>query len=154
MSPGAHDHGMAIPEKWRGFADLPADLVERLEGLPRLLEERGVRLAYLFGSLVEAPRDARPEDVDLALLTDDEPAERLRSPLVEALGTGRVDIVDLATAPPVLRFEIVRSGRLVYARDDETLNRFELDTLHLYRDTAPMRARQAEYLRERMARWS
>lgn len=53
----------------------------------------------------------------------------------------------------MLRFEIIRSGRPIVVREDETLNGFELDTLHLYRDTAPMRARHAEYLRERMKRW-
>jgi len=72
---------MAISDKWRGFADLPPDLTDRLENLSRLLQERGVRLAYLFGSVVETPREARPEDMDLALLTDGERAERLRSRL-------------------------------------------------------------------------
>lgn len=146
---------MAIAEKWHGFRGLPGDLAERLRTLPPLLQQRGVRLAYLFGSLLEeAHEGASPGDVDLAVLTDGEPAERLRPALEEALGTARIDLVDLSTAPPVLRFEIVRSGRPIHAIDDEMLNRFELDTLHLYRDTAPMRARQAEYLRERMKRWS
>jgi hypothetical protein len=29
-----------------------------------------------------------------------------------------------------------------------------MDTLHLYRDTAPLRARQREHLQESFARWS
>lgn len=145
---------MAITEKWAGFAALPEDLAARIEALPGLLEERGVALAYLFGSLVEDPGAARPDDVDLAVLVEEGPAERLRVDLEDALGTARIDLVDLATAPPVLRFEIVRSARLIHSANDETRNRFELDTLHRYRDTAPMRARQAEYLRERMRRWS
>jgi len=150
----ASESPVASTDHGRRLRRSPPDLTNRLENLPRVLQERGIRLAYLFGSLVETPREARPEDVDLALLTDGEPAERLRPHLAEALGTERIDIVDLATAPPVLRFEIVRSGHPVHVRDDETLNRFELDPLHLYRDTAPMRPRQTESLRERMKRWS
>jgi len=41
----------------------PPDLTDRLENLPRVLQERGVRLAYLFGSLVETPRRHGPSGV-------------------------------------------------------------------------------------------
>ncbi|MGH7549715.1 MAG: type VII toxin-antitoxin system MntA family adenylyltransferase antitoxin [Gemmatimonadota bacterium] len=145
---------MAIAEKWKGFASLPPDLQARLEGLPRLLEERGVALAYLFGSAASPSSGREVRDVDLAILTDGDPVEGLRMDIQDALGTERLDLVDLSGAGPVLRFEVVRAGGLLYARDDETLNRFEIETLHVYRDTAPMRRRQAEYLRERMRRWS
>ncbi|MFW6084551.1 MAG: type VII toxin-antitoxin system MntA family adenylyltransferase antitoxin [Gemmatimonadota bacterium] len=143
---------MANPERWKRFADLPEDLGARLGHLPALFEKRGVLLAYLFGSL--AADDPSPGDVDLAVLTAVEPAHTFRADLQRALGTQRLDLVDLRTASPLLRFHVVRDGRLLYARDDETLNRFELDTLHLYRDTAPLRRRHREILRERMDAWS
>lgn len=38
---------------------------------------------------------------------------------------------------------------LLFEREDVLLA-----TLHLYRDTAPMRRRQREYLKRRMAQWS
>lgn len=149
-----HDIPVAIAEKWKGFAGLPPDLRGRIEALPTLLENRGVALAYLFGSTTDPSSEREAGDVDLAILTDGNPVERLRLDIQDALGTERVDLVDLRRAGPVLRFEIIRAGGLLYARDDETLNRFELDTLHEYRDTAPMRKRQAEYLRDRMRQWS
>jgi hypothetical protein len=65
-----------------------------------------------------------------------------------------VDLVDLRQASPVLRFEILRTGRLLYAADPLVAERFELDTLRLYRDTAWLRRQQREYLQERMERWS
>lgn len=68
--------------------------------------------------------------------------------------TQRLDLVDLRRASPLLRFHVIRDGRLLYSHDDETLNRFELDTLHLYRDTAPLRRRHREILHERMDAWS
>lgn len=143
---------MANPERWKRFEDLPEDLRARLGRLPVLFEERSVLLAYLFGSM--AADDPSPGDVDLAVLTAEEPAHTLRADLQRALGTQRLDLVDLTRASPLLRFHVIRDGRLLYARDDETLNRFELDTLHLYRDTAPLRRRHRQILRARMDAWS
>jgi len=143
---------MANPERWKRFEDLPEDLGARLSRLPALFEQRGVVLAYLFGS--RAADDPSPGDVDLAVRTAEEPAYELRADLQRALGTQRLDLVDLRRASPLLRFHVIRDGRLLYALDDETLNRFELDTLHLYRDTAPLRRRHREILRERMDAWS
>lgn len=143
---------MANPERWRRFEELPAEVGDRLEELPGLLEARSVRLAYVFGSM--AGDEGEAGDVDLAILTESEPAYTLRADLEEALGTRRLDLVDLRRASPRLRFHVVREGRLLFASDDETLNRFVLDTLHLYRDTAPLRRRHRDVLRERIDAWS
>jgi len=64
----------------------------------------------------------------------------------------RLDLVDLAAAPPLLRFEIVRTGRPIYLANEDVLNDFELATIHLYRDTQSLRRRHGGYLRERMAK--
>ena len=142
---------MSIAERWKGFRELPADVEQALEQLIPLFEREKVQLAYLFGSL---SRNQRGNDVDLALLVQDTPAFRLREAVVECLGTERVDLVDLQRAPPVLRFEILRTGRPLYVADEEMQERFELATLHLYRDTHPLRRQQREYLRRRFAEWS
>ncbi len=70
------------------------------------------------------------------------------------MGTERLDLVDLRRAPPVPRFEIIRTGRPLYVADEKTQERFEMATLHLYRDTAPLHRQQREYLRRRMVQWS
>ena len=146
---------MGIPERWKRHRPLPADIEERLESLAPLLEKKNVLLAYLFGSLAakgeKAPR--LPGDVDLAVLTREGPAWELQEALVESLGTDRLDLVDLRRASPVLRFEILRGGRPIYISDEEIRERYEMETLHLYRDTEPMRRRQREALKERMAAW-
>jgi uncharacterized protein len=142
---------MGIAERWRGVPELPPDLRSRLDTLPALLDRNGVRLAYLFGSLASGERGA---DVDLALLRDGGPVLDLWPALVDHLGTERIDLVDLSSASPVLRFEVLRHGSLLHAADDDVLERFTMETLHLYRDTAPLRARHREYLREEFARWS
>lgn len=141
---------MSISERWRRTRPLPEDIGERIAALPALLAAGGVRLAYLFGSLA---RGEEGQDVDLALLAGDGPAfpwwERLR----ESLGTERVDLLDLGQASPVWRFEVLCTGRLLYAVDDETVNAFELAVLREYRDTAWLRRRQREALKRRMRAW-
>jgi predicted nucleotidyltransferase len=142
---------MSIPERWDKFSELPLNIKQRLARLIPLFEREGVQLAYLFGSLGQ---DQSGHDVDLAILTEGEPAFRLRSAIAECLGTERLDLVDLRRASPVLRFEIVRTGQLLYTADQALSERFELATLQVYRDTAWLRRRQRAYLRERMELWS
>jgi len=118
-----------------------------MERLTPLFGREGVLLAYLFGSL---SRGRVGHDVDLAVLTRGVPAFHLREAITGCLETERVDLVDLRHASPVLRFEIIRTGRPMYVADEETQERFELATLHLYRDTHPLRRQQREYLKRRM----
>lgn len=70
------------------------------------------------------------------------------------LGTGRVDLVDLRRASPVLRMEILREGKPIWAVDEAAHERFVMETLRLYRDTESLRQRHREILRRRMAAWS
>jgi len=140
---------MSIAERWEKFRELPADIEQRLDQLQPLFEQE-VQLAYLFGSLAQ---NRRGHDVDLALLSRKKAVFQLRTAITECLGTERLDLVDLQQTSPILRFEIVRTGRLLYAADPLVRERFELATLRLYRDTAPLRARQQEYLRRRITVW-
>jgi predicted nucleotidyltransferase len=147
---------MGIAERWKGHKPLPQGITGSLEKLTPIFEREGVLLAYLFGSLAKADEigEREPHDLDLALLTKDQPAWKLWDEITEALGTERLDLVDLKRAPPVLLFEILRSGNLLYSSDEATKERFVLDVLHLYRDTAPLRRRQRAALKRRMDRWS
>lgn len=139
---------MSIRDRWERFAALPDDINEAIGRLDGLFSRSGVQLAYLFGSL---GRGESSQDVDLALLGGTTPVFELRQAIAERLGTERLDLVDLAAAPPELRFEIIRTGRPIYVVDEDLLNDFELATIHLYRDTRHLRRRQAAHLRERMA---
>jgi predicted nucleotidyltransferase len=124
---------------------------QALRRLVSLFEQEGVRLAYVFGSLAKG---RKAHDVDIAILTREKPAYRLRRKISESLGTERLDLVDLSRASPLLRFEIVRSGRCLYTRDKDVLNRFEMETIHLYRDTAYLRNKQSDVLKRRISQWS
>ena len=78
-----------------------------------------VRLAVLFGSTARG--EARPRsDVDLGVLLDpDTPASRreVESELWRAVER-EVDMIFLADAPPLLRFEISRDGVLLFEKED------------------------------------
>ena len=144
---------MSNPERWQRTKPLPADIEERLAQLPCFLAQEGVVLAYLFGSLAHEDAPGRRQDVDLALLTSGRPVYELRDAISNRLGTQRLDLIDLHRASPVLRFEIISTGRPLYVRDEEERLEFELAALRQYRDTAPRRRRQSQLLRERMQAW-
>ena len=145
---GVEGRPVGVRDRWKGFAELPDEVERSLRDLDELFARSGVQLAYLFGSL---GRGESSHDVDLALLGGPKPVFELRQAIAERLGTQRPDLVDLAPAPPLLRFEIVRAGHPLYVANDDVLNNFELATIHLYRDTQPLRERQAKYLRARTA---
>jgi predicted nucleotidyltransferase len=145
---------LSNPERWTRYRPLPQDIEKRLENLVPLFEKEGVLLAYLFGSLAskseKLSRLRPPGDVDLAILAKEGPAYGLFEAIANILGTDRLDLVDLRKASPILRFEILRSGRPIYISDENLRERYEMEILRLYRDTEPMRRRQRKALKERM----
>lgn len=141
---------MGIKERWNRFEPLPENIREKLHLLNSLFESEGILLAYLFGSLA---RRKVGEDVDLAFLAEKRDGVNLRQRMSDIIGTERIDLVNLRTASPLLRFEIVRTGHLIYKKNEEVENAFELCTIKEYRDTAYLRARQAEMLKQRTKRW-
>ena len=142
---------MGIQERWRGFKPLPPEIRARLDLLPRLFQETGVSLAYIFGSF---PHYEGAADIDLAILPGNGGLGDLREKITEVLNTDRVDLVNLRTASPVLRFEVVSTGVLIFKKSDLVENSFEVSTLREYRDTAHLRAVQAKMLEKRSTRWS
>jgi predicted nucleotidyltransferase len=106
-----------------------------------LLERHEIGLLVLFGS--RARGTPRPtSDTDLAVLATDERPLSFRSlgALVldlERLAKTPVDLVDLAAADALLRFEVLRDGRILYVDDRERLVRFAARTLIDHDDVAP-----------------
>jgi predicted nucleotidyltransferase len=124
-----------------------------VEALTALLDRRDdVRLAYVFGS-VAAGHARRGSDLDVAVLFALPPAPAALDVLaeeLEAVAGRRIDLVNLATAPPLLTHEIIRSGRCIVCRDGGERGEFEARQTLRYLDTAHLRRIQDEYLRERV----
>jgi predicted nucleotidyltransferase len=113
-----------------------------------------VKVAYLFGSCARG--DVGPlSDVDIAVLLDGRvsPFEfrlRLSASLAQALGSEYFDLVTLNDAPLLLKYEVVRGGRVI--KEDKKIRvTFETRVLSEYLDTAYLRRTQRAYLKEQLA---
>ena len=111
---------------------MPAAIKEKLYLLAPLFQAEGVHLVYLFGSLVKGEG---AEDLDLAVLPGKKGMGSLRESICEVLDTYRIDLVNLETASPILRFEVIKTGVLIYKKNELAENYFELSTIKEYRDT-------------------
>jgi predicted nucleotidyltransferase len=109
--------------------------------LGRALESQpDVRLAVLFGSTARAtPRG--DSDLDVGVLG-------LSTAMLRALqltlerATGRtVDVIALETAPPLLRFEIARDGRVLAERTPHLWSDFKARAMVDWWDWAPLARR-------------
>lgn len=154
---------MGVTENRRGpsgkiLSGLKMDLEEALRRLKEVFAGKGVVLAYLFGSYAEGTATPK-SDLDIAVLVEGESGDLYESyrelflAVREALGTERFDLLLLNGAPLSLKFEVVSHGRLIYCRDEDLLNEFEMDVIRKFQDTAYLRAVQDEYLRKRVKQW-
>ena len=77
---------------------------------------------------------------------------RLHYALCRLLGRSDVDLILLNEAPPLLAYEVVRYGKLVF-EDPAThpAADFAVYAFNRYIDTAPLRQMQNRYLLERIA---
>lgn len=149
---------MGIKERWKRFKPLPKDLKGGLPILKKIFIEEDVSLVYLFGSLTKTcafPGKGKGlgEDIDIAILTRKDNIANLRKRIINALDTERIDLLNLKIASPMQCFDIIKEGILMFKKDDEIENEFELLTLKKYKDTAYLRRKQAEILQERINEW-
>ena len=97
----------------------------------------GLELLILFGS--RARGDARPgADWDFGYLADgaaDVPG--LVAVLVEALGSDRVDLVDLRQASGLLRYRAACDGLLLHEAAAGLVDRYRLQAVQFWCDNAP-----------------
>lgn len=117
----------------------------------------GVQLAYLFGSQA-AGRTHAESDVDVAVLFAEDLAQSERETEQLALigecmrvwSTDDVDLVVLNDAPPLLAYEVLRGGKMLYAASEDTRIEFQVRTVLRYEDTRPLRRILAQAMRERL----
>jgi|CXWL01.1.fsa_nt_gi predicted nucleotidyltransferase len=97
---------------------------------------------YLFGS--QAGGSARADsDVDLAVFAGQPLPREQVVELAHELGAllrRDVDLVDLASAPTIMQFQIIAEGRLVDAREPDASALFELRVMREYQDLKERRA--------------
>lgn len=110
--------------------------------------EQAVTVAYLFGSAAEGATGPL-SDVDIAVLLQEghdltlDLRLHLMDKLAEILGR-ETDLVILDEANPLLRYEVISHGKVLYCRDESERVAFEERTLDEYLDMGKI---EKEYLK-------
>jgi len=100
---------------------------------------------YLYGSSARA-RKTKESDIDIAVLIDESGSgkkylERFRKEYYEAspgFSLGPVDIVILNTAPPFLKYQVLKKGRILFDRERNLRVRFKEKAITEYLDYKPI----------------
>jgi len=113
---------------------------------PRLLADlatlgqaaTGLELLMLFGS--RARTDARPEsDWDFGYLASESfDLPGFLAAVIELIGTDRIDLVDLARASGLLRYQAARDGQCVFEAHPRTAEKFCLEAARFWSDAEPV----------------
>jgi predicted nucleotidyltransferase len=126
-------------------ANRKPSIEEIKEKLHPLFEDKGLQLALLFGSTVTGGFKKQKSDVDLAFLFDQAvDILALTNRVIRLLHFDDVDVVDLRYASPLLRFSVVKNGRLLYERSPGLFHEFFSLTFRRYVDTKKLRDAQTE----------
>jgi len=111
-----------------------------------------LELVALFGSTAKGRRRAG-SDVDVAVrCVGPADLDVLHRVLAPALGTDRLDLVDLRRVGPLLAMEVARSGRLLYESRGGTFRQFQSLASRRYCDTAKLRRAQRRAIHVFLAR--
>lgn len=109
-----------------------------------------VKAAYLFGSHARGEGRAA-SDIDIAVIAPGIALDgylKLWARVTKALETEKVDLVTLDDKPASFRFETIREGVVIYCKDADALNVFELRAWQSYMDGKHLRAIYLENLYE------
>ena len=110
--------------------------------LRQLAHEYGVDMLVLFGSQAAGTKH-KSSDVDIAYLAGKRELSlreesMLAAGLAEAIRGGRIDLVPLRQASPLLAFQIARDGKLLYAAKKSLFSEFQLRAIRLYNESKPL----------------
>ncbi|MFO8133509.1 MAG: nucleotidyltransferase domain-containing protein [Thermoplasmatota archaeon] len=115
----------------KGYAPHVTKVVSRFEK---------IRFAYLFGSILESSQ-FRDIDVALYLPAEMDSYRRIKYGMKVARETEKaldyakeVDVRVINDAPVEFQYEVVKTGKVVFSRDDRGRIRFEAQVLSSYMD--------------------
>ncbi len=117
--------------------------VDAVKGkLEAIFSEDGLQLVMVFGSTVSG-KIHKKSDLDVAFLFD-RPIDTvaLTNKVINLLHTDNIDVVDLKRASPLLKYSIVKTGRLIYEKEVGLFNAFYSLAVRMYIDTQKLRDAQ------------
>lgn len=129
---------MSVKERWIRTKPIKYNIDEAIALiLPILKTDLRILIAYLFGSRAKNTAEL-PSDIDIAIYTSDdflwEDYYMLHGELTKRLHSDRLDMIWLNKAEPILSFDIIKNGRVLFFYDADILNDFELKAKKRYYD--------------------
>ncbi|MEK7138382.1 MAG: nucleotidyltransferase domain-containing protein [Patescibacteria group bacterium] len=113
-----------------------------------------IKLMVLFGSKA-TNSSGRNSDTDIAVLANHPLSLQDKIDLAETISKefkvaeGKIDLIDLWQAPPLLQFEIAKNGKLLEGSEFDFL-RFKVLAWKRYQDTKKLRQAREESLKTRV----
>ena len=108
-----------------------------------LLKKKEVLFCYLFGSRAYQ-NFIQKSDVDIAVFLDEKKTKDFFDERIELISQitqklkKEVDVVVLNTAPPFLKYVVLKEGKLIFERNREKRIDFELKSFNEYFDFKPI----------------
>jgi len=110
--------------------------LERIKPIIDELKREQVQAIYLFGSYAKG--NARPSsDIDICVITEKKIPRSAKEEIMSN-SSKNMDISLFWDLPQTIRFRVFREGRLLYAKDELSLQRLKVATLKSYLDIQPM----------------
>lgn len=106
-----------------------------------IAEEYSLKLLIYFGSYGTSLYN-NDSDIDIAFLSVDSLSESEKIKLLEDLikihRKSEIDLVDLRTAEPILRYEIAVNGRVLYEKEEYLFERYRLFYIKRFYELKPV----------------
>ncbi len=121
----------------------------------QIIKNYKIKLLVVFGSC-GSKYEKEDSDLDLAFLPSEiigqEKEFKLLNELMSFYNRGNIDLVNLYKANPGLKYEIARTGRLLYEDKGELLS-FQLYAAARYADTKYLREDRRRCLEEKLKKY-
>lgn len=129
---------MSVKERWIKTKPIKYSIHDAINKiLSKLLDSPQIWIVYLFGSSLK-DKNKSASDIDVAIYTSSDFSWQdyylLYGELTKALHSDRIDLVWLNRADPILKFEIIKNGKVLYFKEADLLNDFELKAKKNYYD--------------------
>lgn len=110
--------------------------------IKEIAEKYHLKMVLLFGSRVDEKNIHKESDYDIAYLPeksfDFNEECYLNFEFTSAMPSDRVDTVDLRKTPPLLMQQIIGRYKILYEKERNTFNNFEVYALQRYSEAAPL----------------
>jgi len=119
--------------------------MKKIEGImDELKRNREIEAVYLFGSYVK--KNVKPfSDIDICVITERNISKKVKEEILSN-SSKKIDISMFWDLPLVIRFRVIKEGKLLYKKDDLKLQRIKIDTFKSYLDFQPIIKKHCYYI--------